>query len=78
MAAVRSKNGPDRTVRRLSVCLGAVLATICNELLHALALAGTVQAGIPITMIDARGVPLLRGAASELVREIDAYLHSLN
>ena len=53
-------------------------ATVVHELLHALALTGAVLGGIPVTMIDARGVPLLRGAGNELIREIDAYLHSPN
>ena len=58
--------------------LRSALATVVNELLHALALTGAVQGGIPVTMIGARGVPLSRGAGNELAREIDAYLHSSN
>jgi hypothetical protein len=50
------------------------LRALSNEVLQAVALAGAVQSGIPVTLIDRRRVPTVRHEARQLVREIDAFL----
>ena len=52
------------------------IAKIGNEVLRALAIAGAVQAGIPLGLVDAD--PAARSdEGARLVRETEAYLESL-